>query len=146
MDLSKLDVRAQAAKPAEIELVHPVTKKPLGIFWRTIGRDADEYRRHAFAQADARNEAQAQMRAKNKHAVEEFTAQSMYDEQVQDLVFLARGWRDGEEEGVFNEGEKKLEYSADSADYVLRKYPWIHEQVAAGVGNRAVFMPASALN
>jgi hypothetical protein len=39
---------------------------------------------------------------------------------------------------------KEIEFSRDNAADLLRRFPWIFEQVAGGVGNRGLFMPASA--
>lgn len=147
MDLLQLDVRGQAAKPTELELVHPVTKKPLGLYWKTIGRDADEFQRWIFQRADERNEEQVALKRRNRHAsVDQFTAQSLFDDQIEELVFMSRGWRDHDQDGVLFEGDTAISYSHEAAESMLRKYPWMLEQVAAGVGNRALFMPASATN
>jgi hypothetical protein len=146
MDLLQLDVRSQAAKPTEIEFHHPVTKKPLGLFWKTIGRDADEYQQHVFDRADERQEEQAALKRRNRHAAtaDQFTAQSLYDDQLEELVFMSRGYRDGDNDGVFFEGTEAKPYSKENAEYFLKKYPWMVEQVHAAVGNRALFMPDSA--
>lgn len=147
LDLLQLDVRSQAAKPTRIDLVHPVTKKPLGIYWKTIGRDADEFQRWVFQRADERTEEHAALKRRNRHApVDQFSAQSLLDDQIEELVFMSRGYGDHDQDDVLHEGEAPMPYSKENAEYFLRKYPWMLEQVAAGVGNRALFMPASATN
>lgn len=152
MDLATLDVRAFAAKGAEVEWYHPVTRMGIGVFFNVIGRDADAYQAWVFQRAE---EKAAEQQARNRARVgpanqQEFTAENFYNDQVEDAAFCLRGWSektaDGSRQPSITVDGTTITYGKESANAQLRRFPWMLEQVLAAAANRGVFMPASATN
>jgi hypothetical protein len=126
IDLATLDTTRAAAEGVELELAHPVTRAPLGVYIRIVGQDSARYRQRVIDQVNARRGRRDALDA---------------DTLTEDAVLLAArctvGWR-----GLVIEGEE-IAYAADAAAALYRRFPWIREQVIAGVEDRALFLPAS---
>jgi hypothetical protein len=163
MDLAERDLTAFAAKPTPLNLTDPADRKKfIGIRLYIIGRDSDEYKQWAFERADARAEqAMAAQRRKSfgpSRAIE-VTAEEMYEDQIDEAVFLTRGWDQCTNlEDVLKRGAEaqwkatltvdgqELDFNTANRATVLRRFKWMVEQAQSGAGDRALFVPASATN
>lgn len=150
LDLATLDVRAFASKGAELEFYHPVTRKGTGIFAKIIGRDSDEFQTWVFTRAEEKaSQAQAQRRRRTAPAEEEFSAQGIYADQIEEAAFCMRDLysktASGEHRLAVLDGAP-VTFNNDKAKEILHRFNWMLEQVVVGIGNRGVFMPASATN
>lgn len=140
IDLADLDTTAACDKGAEIELVHPVTRAPLGIFWGVLGRDSTAVQEHTRARydADMRKAAQARKRGKD---VDLLTQEQQVERGIELLVAASTHWRTGSEATLKFEGEK-LAFSKANATRVLQRMKWIRDQIDEAAADLENFMKA----
>ncbi len=130
-DLAELDTVKGADEGCEIELRHPTTGEGLDAFITVIGEDSDHYQEH--------------LRALQKKSVDSFVRSRKVngvdpeEEGINLLAAATKSWRslppvDG----------KTLEFNPGNARTLYKRFPWIREQVAAAVRERANFLPKSA--
>lgn len=122
-DLASLDTVALCEQGAELELVHPGTGAPLGVFVTVAGLDSRTWRRAVDAQNEKR-------RSRRGPATQEEALAGTVD-------ILARctlAWR-----GVAFEGEE-LPCTVENARMIYTRLPWLREQVDLFASNRAFFL------
>jgi hypothetical protein len=142
MDLASLNTTAACDKGTEIELVHPVTKAPLGIFWGIVGRDSTIFQEHVRQQIDEdmRRAAMAKKRGKEPELL---TTAKREARGLSLLVACSTGWRtvekDSEKKTLTFEG-RELEFTETNAATVLEKLSWIREQIDEGIADLENFM------
>lgn len=130
-DLAELDTVKGAEEGYELELRHPTTGEPIGAFITVIGEDSDRYQEH--------------LRALQKKSVDQFVRSRKVngvdpeEEGINLLAAATKSWHslppvDG----------KALEFSTGNARTLYKRFPWIREQVAVAVRERANFLPRSA--
>lgn len=122
-DLSTVE-RADAG--VEVELYHPSTQLPMGVFVTVLGEDSSTYRAATRAAQDRRLAAAGRGQAK-------LTAEQLEEERLALLAACVTGWR---ETGRF----KMPPYSPDAVRELFTRCPWAREQVDAAVGNRGLFL------
>jgi hypothetical protein len=90
-DLGSLNTTAASNKGFKLELVHPTTKKPLGVFITVLGKDSDTFTAHIKEQVDERNRKEfiAQRRGK---PLEPTTAAQSEENNVDLLVLCTLAW------------------------------------------------------
>lgn len=150
VDISDLDTVAASDAGAEIELVHPTTNAPLGIFITILGKDSEVFREHVKEQVNAsiRKEALATRRGKK---VDPPTAEEAEQRAIELLVLCTLGWRSetyGEKKAVIaNEpvivmkGEA-LPFSVANAKRIYTDSIWIRRQVDEAIGDLENFIKA----
>ncbi len=125
IDLSSLDVVAAAETGAEIEILHPVTGKELGITITIVGADSERYRKNLRSLANSRLNRKARKTASLEEAEED------------GLELLAKatlGWK-----GVVVDGAE-IPFSPLEAKKLYKRFPWIKEQVDAAIADRRTFL------
>lgn len=134
-DLGALDTIEACNKPAEIEIRHPVTGAPTGVFISVLGKDSDVYRGRVRSLADQalRNQAAGKAPIENIDGLER--------KNIDALVAATVGWRSGDEPVINLKGEE-LEFSAANARKVYEALLPVREQVAEALNNLGNFMPA----
>ena len=133
VDLADLDTTAACDKGAEIELRHPVTNEPLGIFVTVLGKDSSafkEYMRTAINDK-LRKEAMAKKRGKD---IDPATYEAAESETIDLLIVCTVGWRN------MVMGGKQLEFNVPNARTVYSTYSWIRKQVDEGISNLENFI------
>lgn len=124
LDLATLDTRKASNQGVEFELDHPSTGEPLGIVLTVVGTDSDDYKRAEHAATNKRlNKRNAKMTAEGLEA----TTRGL-------LVECIKGWT-----GMVVDGEE-MEFTKENARAVLKRFPWIQEQVDQFVGDRRNFI------
>lgn len=126
IDLATLDTKPAANAGRAIELRHPATRAPLGIFVDVVGVDSDLYRR-AIRERQLR---------RSEDEVSELTPERMEEENLDLLATCTTGWR-----GMVLDGQA-VEFSPVNARMIYERFPWIRDQVDRGIGDRSVFLPA----
>ena len=134
-DLSTLDTTSACDKGAEIELHHPVSNVPLGMFITLIGKDSKEFRDFTRDKTNTRlrKDAMAQKRGKDP---EIRTVEAIEAENIELLVLCTKGWR-----GIKLDGEE-LPFTVQNAIKVYKTYPFIYEAVNSAIGDLDNFMKA----
>lgn len=151
-DLSSIDPVAACAAGTDLELLHPATGDPLGVFMRILGQESDELR--AFAKGKAKEG--AKKAAANRHTrrdvakIAEETVDGIFDRKASvDLAVAATvGWwrfeneddRKGRVENVVFEGSE-VAFSKEAARRLFEARPWMALQVDAGTQDIASFFP-----
>lgn len=147
-DLSALDTGAGSDKGAEIELKHPVTKKPLGIFISILGKHSQTFR---DVVKDRQNEALRKRALAERQGgdVEPVSAEEMEAAATDLLVVCSTGWRTvtkdakgeviSETPTITFEG-KALEFNVPNARLIYSRLIWLRTQVDEAVGNLELFI------
>ena len=124
MDLSKLDTRTTSEQGAVLELRHPATGERLDSVWiRLAGADSDIYRR-----------VQNRIVRRNFNRKGKRSQDEIEEAVIEQLAGITLAW-----EGIELHGEY-LECNQENAQRVYQ-IPWIREQVAEFVNERANFLP-----
>lgn len=142
LDLSTLDTTAACDKGTEIELLHPITKAPLGIFWMILGKDSKVFQDHVRQQIDEdmRRAAMSKKRGKDPEIM------STAKREARGIALLAacsKGWRtvaDGVEKDTIMFEGKELEFSESNAYKILEKLTWLRDQIDEAIADLENFM------
>lgn len=142
-DLDSLDTGAACDKGAEIELKHPTTNEPLGLFVTILGKDSQVFREHVKQDVNARirREALASKRGKD---VAPPTAEEAEDKATELLVICTLAWRQRNEDGSFKDtitykGEE-LSFNVPNAKTVYTNLLWFRRQVDEAIGDLENFI------
>lgn len=130
-DFGSLDTAAAAETPYEFELVHPVTKAPLGVFVSVLG--GDSHARKAFVRAQINADRRAEFEAQRKGKPREpRTIEQDEADTVDMLAHTVVAWRtdvDGKSEPVIHWQGEKLEFSDANLRKWLAQFPWARAQI-----------------
>lgn len=132
-DLSKLNTKSACDKGVDVELHHPSTNVPLGMFITIIGKDSQEFRDFTREKTNTRlrKDSDAQRRGKNP---EIRTVEGIEAENIELLVTCTKGWRGIEKDGV------ELPFSVQNAIMIYKEYPWIYSQINDAIGDYDNFL------
>jgi hypothetical protein len=135
IDLASLDTRAACDKGAEIELTHPITSEPLGVFISVVGKDSTAFREYMRDKINAmlRQEAMAKKRGKD---VPPRMMEDSEAETVELLTVCTQGWRNVVLDGV------DLPFSVQNAKKLYAEQLWVRKQVDDAIANLENFMKA----
>ena len=132
-DLGSLNTVDACNTPTEIEIKHPTTGAPTGVFFSVLGRDSDVYRSRIRSMADESLRKQATGKAQPE------TLDSLEKRNTEALVAATTGWRTGDEPTVTLSGEK-LAFSADNARKVYEQLFPVRDQVAEAIADLGNFL------
>lgn len=138
MDIGSIDTVGACNEGAEIELVHPVTQAPLGIFITVLGKDSDAFRDHVreTIDDDIRRAAMAKKRGKQ----EEIMTVAKSDERgLELLVLCTMSWRDGQKQTITLNGEE-LTCTVPNVKKLYEARKWVKQQVDEGIADIENFM------
>lgn len=124
-DLSSLDTVKACNAGAEIELLHPVTKRPLGMFISILGKDSDAFNSYVEHSTDEDFRKAFQAQRKNKTPEPKYLAERKA-ESVALMVACTTGFRNV----VFN---GPVTFSEANATKLYTELPWVKEQVDAAI-------------
>jgi hypothetical protein len=143
MDLKDLDTTAACEHGFELELLHPITGKPLGMFVTVLGRDSDVFTKVQNDQARVRMQKAQRMGQKAT-----FTLEDIDRETIDLLAACTVSWRrivsDGGQKGqevktLLVDGSE-LECNKANAVQLYTRFKWVREQVDVAVMDRANFL------
>lgn len=137
LDLAALSTQAACEKGFELELKHPVTKAPLGVFITVLGKDSHTFRNFTRERGNAMIRKQVELQRRGKQ-VEPPTLEQAEKDSIDLLVAVTTGWRTGDEPTVTHDG-RALPFNADNVRF-LYKESWIRDQVDEAVGDLENFM------
>lgn len=128
-DLGALDTRRYGEQGREIRLKHPGTGAELAAALHVRGYDSDAYRRVLDAQ---------QQKRLDRLPSHKVTVDEMRADALELHATLIAGWSN-----ISMDGEP-FEYSEANAVTLLRRFPWIREQVEVAAADRGKFLPTPA--
>jgi len=132
LDLAALDTKKGAEEGFQLELRHPKSGDPIGIWIRVLGADSDTYQ-ELLRELERRH---AEILKRNMRA--SLSAEERRAEALELLAAATRGWSDK----MIVDGSM-LGFSPDAARKLYARFPWIREQVDAGVHDRGNFLPGN---
>lgn len=138
LDLASLDTVAACDAGAEIELLHPTTDAPLGIFISVLGRDSRVFKDYTRQSINTRLRKEAVNRKRGRDP-EVATVEAAEEDSTAALVACTQGWRTGDVKTLLFKGQA-LPFSPPNALLVYNALPWIKRQVDEGIGDLANFL------
>lgn len=129
IDLCSLDVTKGSNEGAEIELKHPVTNAPIGVFITVVGTDSDIYQKNATTNRNKR------LQALTNRKKLDMSAEDLDAEGMDMLVSCTTGCRNLVDNGV------EVKYSPSAIREIYIKYAWIKDQVDVQIADRSNFLP-----
>lgn len=138
LDIGSLDTVSACDAGAEIELKHPVSGVPLGIFVTVLGKDSQVFRNHTRQMVNERIRSEAVSRRRGKEA-DIRTLEQINAENVEILVLCTVSWRTGDKGCVLVKGEE-LAFNVPNAKKIYSTVPWIYDQVNDAIGDLANFI------
>jgi hypothetical protein len=139
VDLSTLDTTTACNSGAQIELRHPATNVPLGIFIGVLGRDSDVFKEYIRTSINSqlRKEAMAKKRGRD---VDVATMEQREVESIELLVTCTTGWNSGDDNPTITMEGEALPFNISNAKRVYTKMSWIRDQVNQGIGDLENFL------
>lgn len=135
IDLSSLDTAAACEKGYELELLHPITKAPLGSFISVVGKDSEAFRKHVRAASNERLRKNAAQQRRGKE-LDPPTIEAIEAEAIDLLVTCTTGFRNVSYKGAL------LEFSEDNARKLYTEQSWVRGQVDEAIGDLELFLTA----
>lgn len=137
-DAASLNTTEACNKPFELEIKHPTSGAPTGLFISVVGRDSDVYRGRVRALADETLRRQAM----GKPALADASLDKLEAKNIDALVAATVGWRsEGDEGGIILSGER-LEFNPANARKLYSEILPIRDQVAEAINDLGNFMTA----
>lgn len=137
-DLASIDTVAACNKGYEVELKHPATNEPIGIFWSVLGSDSDTFRDYMKEATNAKLRKDAMARKRGKD-VEVRTVEEAEKETIDLLTLCSLGWRSTDSSAIKFKGED-LAFNVPNVRRVLTELPWIRRQIDEAIGDLENFM------
>jgi hypothetical protein len=135
LDLATLDTVAACDAGAEIELRHPVTKAPLGIYISGKGKDSAAWRAEVHKSVNAR--------IKRRGAVS--TPEEAEVSNIMSLVAVTISWRSKNDDGktyrnTITFEKKELDCTPENAKLLYTRLIWMRDQFDEGLADLANFL------
>jgi len=139
IDLADFSTTTACDKGFELELRHPATKAPLGVFLTVLGKDSKTFKDHIRSKTNERLRKDMMARNRGKDA-EPSTVEQIERETIELLSICTLGWRTGDAPTI-TMGGKVLEFSEANARLVYAE-EWIRNQADEAIGDLGNFLPS----
>lgn len=126
MEFTDLLTQDAHEEGAEVEILHPSTRKGTGFYIKVLGVDSLEFQK---AERNIRNQTIKVLSEKK-----ELTAESQIESEIDHLVAITVGWR-----GIEFEGKAK-DFTKKACKELYTKSPGVRQQVDRFVSDRANFI------
>ena len=142
IDLAAFDAATPCDAGAEIELLHPVSGAPIGIFITVLGKYSEVFVDHTRRSSNEYLRKAQQLKKRGKEE-ETPTVEKFEEKSIDLLVACTVGWRTGDKKTITFEGQA-LEFSRTNAAkiYGSPKLSWIRAQVDEAIADLGNFMKA----
>lgn len=140
IDLASFDAATPCDAGAEIELVHPVSGAPIGVFITVLGKYSKVFIDHTRRNSNEYLR-KAQMLKKRGKDEKPATVEKFEEKSIEMLVACTVGWRTGDKKVIVFEGQE-LQFTPANAEliYTSTKLSWIRTQVDEGIVDLGNFM------
>jgi len=139
-DLATLDTRAACDVPAEIELKHPATGEPLGMFISLLGKDSTPYKTAVKALRNAAFK-KAGLAQRKGQKVELTTADDIDANSIDLVVAATVGWRDGaNNKPTYTIDAAEVAFTPEAGKAFYTRFEWAKEQVDEYIEDLENFM------
>jgi len=133
MDLSTLKIDNE---PADLQLLNPKTGEKTDIILHCVGLDSDQFKA-VDRQLSKKRLIDAQRKGGIKRVIQQADFEQIEEDDCQRLAACISGWKN------LQEGDKAVKFSTAACIEILKKYPWIKDQVQEFVSDRANFIKAA---
>jgi len=140
-DLGDLDTAKASDNGARIELVHPVTKEGVGLFFTVLGKHSHVFRDIIKERVDKRIKA-AELAARRGKPAPSKTADEAESQAIELLVACTTHWDSGEGQDYWLLRGEKLPFNVPNAIKVYTEILWIREQVDEAIDDLENFIKA----
>lgn len=127
VDIGDIDTVAACNKGSEIELKHPGTKEPIGVFWGILGIDSDAMQDYLKEKVNE-NRHKEFMARKRGQQIPVSKVEDDEKQTIEMLLVVSTGWRSGNEKILRFNGED-LPFTIPNAKRVLTERKWIRTQI-----------------
>ena len=149
-DLASLDTIEASNKGADIDIVHPVTKEPIGIFVTVLGKHSEAFRELVKERSNKRIKEDS-LNARRGKFGKVRTAEDYENDAIEMLCACTVGWgtyikdEDGnivdKKPTILFEGEQ-LPWSVPNGMRVYTKMLWLRQQADDAIGDLENFIKA----
>lgn len=137
-DAASLNTIEACNKPAEIEIKHPTTGQPTGLFISVVGKDSGVYRGRIRTMADETLRRQAM----GKPAFADSSIDKLEAKNIDALVAATVGWRSEGDDGHITLAGERLEFAPANVRKLYTDILPIRDQVAEAINDLGNFMTA----
>lgn len=130
-DLSTLDVVRSANDGVAIDILHPITKEPLGITITVLGSDSAAFKKLA---TDQNRRRVAKMEKAGGFKISAVSQDERDEDALELLAACTKSWGNVVLDGAL------LECTRDNAINLYERLPWLREQIDGAIGDRANFI------
>lgn len=152
IDLADLNTTEGSDKGARVELVHPVSRVGLGLFFTVYGKHSQVYRDIVRDRIDHRVKRESYAARRNKQ-LDPRTAAEVEREALELLVSCTIAWDREETTGEGDDARKEvkpgwtfggevLDFNVPNAMNLYTNLVWVREQVDNAIGDLENFIPA----
>jgi len=132
--MALLDLKAK--QTAEIELKHPDTDLPMGIFITIHGKDSDKFKSIVSKQNNRRIEESL----KSRNGRIRITDEKQKRDGMELLVGCTESWRTGTRPEIEFADNEWLAFTPENIQKVYENIDWIKDQVDQDMTDRAIFL------
>lgn len=132
IDLSNLDTVAASEQPYKLELLHPTSKKQLGIFIYIRGIQSNTYRDIQDELTNERIREGLEAQKTGKDIVR--TVQDSREINIKQVAFCVVNWENVKLDGL------ELPFNFSNTIKLFTRFPWIRQQVEEGMSELKNFM------
>jgi len=149
IDIADFDTGAASDKGFDLELLHPTTQQPLGVYITVLGKHGQVFREHLRDQHNERQRAEAQADRKGKE-LPPITAEESEAKAIELLAVSTTGWFTAETEkatgnlinkvATFPYKGEELPFSVPNVLRVYNEQIWVRAQVDGAIGDLENFI------
>jgi hypothetical protein len=133
MDLASLQ---PSETPISFDVIHPISRKPIGLSISVFGSDSSVYRAASASRSERRMKLMKPGRI-------QLSSEEIQDDATAILVQSTAGWK-WTEGCTFHGGVPSFDRA--TVEQVYRELPWVMEQVDSFIGDRSNFFTQTVTN
>lgn len=142
LDIGEIDTASASDAGADMELLHPISQEPTGIFFTMLGKHGEVFRDTVRERVNKRVKQESLASRKGK-PLEPRTAEEVEREAIELLAAMTIGWHAGDKaEQVIPFLGEQLPFNTANALRVYRERLWVREQADAFIGDLENFIKA----
>jgi hypothetical protein len=130
-DAGDLDTIAACNRPTEVQILHPITGAPTGLFISVVGKDGDAYRSRVRAMADENL---------RRGGGRDVTLDKLEAKNIDALVAATVAWRSEGDDGHITLRGERLECTPPNVRRLYTEILPIREQVSEAISDLSLFI------
>lgn len=142
LDFDSVDTGQACERPFDLELTHPATNAPLGVFVSILGSESAAFKGEIRKEINKERMKEFELRRSKKEADPKTIEQDEADS-VRLAAKLVTGWRtvkDGKSEPVIYWKGEKLDFTPDNLNRWLAHFAWVRVQIVEAANQLGNFL------